>query len=203
MAALATICLLLFALLTAAVMGGWTEAWDTRLMLRLATERRPGLTVGMKLLSVTGSGLVEFPVAFLLIGGLLARGRKPQAGWYAGAVLSGWVLYALAKLAAHRHRPHVISHLMHGAGWYSYPSGHSMLAPLIFGLGAIAWSTPWRSPEARLGTLALAALLALAIGVSRVYLGSHYPSDVIGGLLLGTGWSALSVLWWERRGRLR
>lgn len=172
-------------------------------MLKLAAERGPGLTLCMKLLSVIGSGLVEFPVALLLIAALLARGQKAQARWYAGAVLSGWALYALAKLAVRRHRPHIISHLMHGAGWYSYPSGHSMLAPLVFGLGAIAWATPWRSPAARLVTLALAALLALAIGVSRVYLGSHYPSDVIGGLLLGSAWSALSILWWERRERVR
>jgi undecaprenyl-diphosphatase len=187
-------------MLTAAVNWGWTEAWDTRLMLALAAERRPGLSVCMKLLSVIGSGLVEFPVAFLLIGTLLVRGRKAQAGWYAGAVLSGWALYALAKLAVHRHRPHVITHLMHGdAGWYSYPSGHSMLAPLVFGLGAIAWATPWRSPVIRAAVLMLAALLALAIGLSRIYLGSHYPSDVIAGLLLGTAWSALSAMWWERR----
>ena len=62
---------------------------------------------------------------------------------------------------------------------------------------------PRRSPAARRVALALAALLSLAIGVSRVYLGSHYPTDVIGGLLLGSAWSALSVLWWERRERLR
>jgi undecaprenyl-diphosphatase len=170
-------------------------------MLALAADRRPALTTCMKVLSVTGSGLVEFPFAFLLIGILLLRGQKAQAGWYGGAVLSGWALYALAKLAVRRHRPHVITHLMHGAGWYSYPSGHSMLAPLVFGLGAIAWATPWRSPAGRLAALASTALLALAIGVSRVYLGSHYPSDVIGGLLLGTAWSVLSLMWWERRER--
>lgn len=198
-AAVAIICLALFGMLTAAVNWGWTEAWDTRLMLALAAERRPGLTVCMKLLSVIGSGLVEFPAAFLLIAALLVRGGKAEARWYAGAVLSGWALYALAKLAVRRHRPHVITHLMHGAGWYSYPSGHSMLAPLVFGLGAIAWTMPWRSAAARVAALTLVALLALVIGVSRVYLGSHYPSDVIGGLLLGTAWSALSVMWWERR----
>jgi undecaprenyl-diphosphatase len=143
---------------------------------------------------------VEVPVTLLLIVGLARRGEKARARWYTGAVLTGWALYGLAKLAVRRHRPHVITHLMHGAGWYSYPSGHSMLAPLIFGLGAVAWAGPWRSAAARLGMLALAAFLAIAIGFSRVYLGAHYPTDVVGGLLLGTGWSALCLLWWERRG---
>lgn len=172
-------------------------------MLAVAGERRAWLTSLMKLLSITGSGWVEFPIALMLIFGLSLGERKDKACWYTATVLSGWLLYALAKLTVRRSRPHIISHLTHDAGWYSYPSGHSMLAPLIFGLGVIVWATPWRSLGAQVAALALAGLLALAIGVSRIYLGSHYPSDVIGGLLLGTAWSALSVMWWERRQGVR
>jgi undecaprenyl-diphosphatase len=200
---LAIVSLILFAGLTAAVITGLTATWDRDLMLALAAERRPWLTGWMKLLSVAGAGLVEAPFALLLIAGLVLRKHGAQALWYAASVIGGWALYALAKIAVHRPRPHIISHLAQGAGWYSYPSGHSMLAPLVFGLGVIAWTAPWRSFRARLGALALAILLALAIGLSRVYLGSHYPTDVIGGLLLGTAWSALALLWQERRGRER
>ena len=198
-AAVAITCLTLVGVLTTAVELGWTEAWDSRLMLALAAERQPWLTSCMKLLSVAGSGLVEIPLAFLLIFGLSRRGEKGRARWYAATVLSGWALYGLAKLAVHRPRPHVISRLMHGAGWYSYPSGHSMLAPLVFGLAIIAWTAPWPSEIARRVALLAAAVLAMGIGVSRVYLGAHYPTDVVGGLLLGTAWSALGLLWWERR----
>ena len=173
--------------------------WDTQLMLALAQERRPWLTALMKILSVAGSGLVEFPVAILVLIGLAIRRRKSWAWWYTGAVLSGWALYAVAKIAVHRPRPHVISRLMHGAGWFSYPSGHSMLAPLVFGLGIIAWAAPWPSPLLRRSALALAALLAIGVGVSRVYLGVHYPTDVLGGLLLGTAWSGLWLLWGVKR----
>jgi undecaprenyl-diphosphatase len=176
-------------------MTGRTEEWDTRLMLSIAAERQLWLTWGMKVLSVAGSGAVEIPVALLLIFGLSLRGRKPEGRWYTAAVLSGWALYALAKFAVHRPRPHVISRLMHGAGWYSYPSGHSMLAPLVFGLGIIAWAAPWPSPLLRRTALAIAALLAIGVGISRVYLGAHYPTDVIGGLLLGTAWSGLWLMW--------
>jgi undecaprenyl-diphosphatase len=170
-------------------------------MLAIAAERQPWLTWGMKVLSVAGSGAVEIPLALLLIFGLSVRGRKPEARWYAAAVLSGWALYALAKFAVHRPRPHIISRLMHGAGWYSYPSGHAMLAPLVFGLGVIAWTAPWPSPPLRRGALALAALLGLGISFSRVYVGAHYPTDVLGGLLLGTAWSAISLQWREWRGK--
>lgn len=192
-------CLALFVWLTIAVIGGRTELWDTRLMLALAEERRPWLTWLMMGLSVAGSGIVEFPLAILLLFGLVVRGRASEARWYAAAVLSGWALYAIAKFAVHRPRPHVVSRLMHGAGWFSYPSGHSMLAPLVFGLGIIAWAAPWPSALLRRSALALAALLAIGVGVSRVYLGAHYPTDVLGGLLLGTAWSGLWLLVGARR----
>ncbi|MEP7227256.1 MAG: phosphatase PAP2 family protein [Gemmatimonadales bacterium] len=195
---LAIVCLVLFFGLTAAVLAGRADNWDRTLMLGLAREREPGLTWWMRLLSVVGSGLIEIPVALLLVFGLAVRKRKAEAWWYTAAALSGWALYALAKLVVQRPRPHVIPRLMHGAGWYSYPSGHSMLAPIIFGLGIIVWAAPWPSPALRRAALALAALLALVIGFSRVYVGVHYPSDVAGGLLLGTAWSALALLWWER-----
>jgi undecaprenyl-diphosphatase len=195
---LAIVCLVLFFGLTAAVLAGAADSWDRTLMLDLAAWRAPWLTWLMRQLSVAGSGLIEIPLALLLIFGLTVRKRKAEAWWYTAATLSGWALYALAKVAVHRPRPHVISRLMHGGGWYSYPSGHSMLAPIIFGLGIIVWAAPWVSPALRRGALALAALLALGIGFSRVYVGAHYPTDVVGGLLLGTAWSALALLCWEK-----
>jgi undecaprenyl-diphosphatase len=195
---LAFVCLVLFFGLTTAVLAGVADTWDRTLMLTLAARRGPWPTWWMKLLSVAGSGLIEIPLALLLILGLFLRKRKAEAWWYAAAALSGWALSGLAKLAVHRPRPHVIPRLMHGAGGFSYPSGHSMLAPIIFGLGIIVWAAPWPSPALRRAALVLAALFALAIGFSRVYVGVHYPSDVLGGLLLGTAWSALALLWWER-----
>ena len=192
--ALLGLCLALFLLLTVAVSEGWTMSWDTRVMLAVSAERRPWLTYLMKGLSTSGSGLLEFPFAIALLAGLTLRGHKSQARWYAAAVLSGWALYAVAKIVVHRPRPHVISRLMHGAGWYSYPSGHSMLAPLVFGLGVIAWTAPWTLPLLRRSALGVSAVLAIGVGISRVYVGAHYPTDVLGGLLLGTAWSALWLL---------
>jgi undecaprenyl-diphosphatase len=189
----------LFGWLTAMVMSGWTDGWDQQVMLSLARDRRPWLTWWMTVASAAGSGAVEAPLVLLLLFGLVSRQRIAEARGYGSAVLSGWALYALAKLVVHRSRPHVISHLIHDAGWYSYPSGHSMLAPLVFGLGAIIWAVPWQRRASRWAILGAAILLSAAIGLSRAYVGVHYPTDAIGGLLLGTGWSALWLFWWERR----
>ena len=90
----------------------------------------------------------------------------------------------------------MIPYLYHGSGWYSYPSGHSTLAPIVFGLAAVLWSDPWKSRARRRALVVAASGLAVAIAVSRVYIGVHYPTDVAGGLLLGIAWSSFWYWWW-------
>jgi undecaprenyl-diphosphatase len=193
-------CLGLFAVLALAVQLGWTHALDVRLMLALEPYRAPWCTGILRLASTAGSGAVEIPLALLLSFRLAVTRRRSEAAGYAGATLSGWALYGLLKFLFQRARPRVIPRLMRGGGWYAFPSGHASLAPLVFGLGVLIWAAPWRR-ELRLGLLAAAVAVSLLIAFSRVYLGLHWPSDALGGLLLGTGWAALWVWWWERAGQ--
>lgn len=195
----AAVCLSLFAALTLGVQAGWTQPLDTHLMLTAGGARPAWATPIMQAMSVIGSGAVEIPLALLLSLRLAMVRRRSEAAGYASAALSGWAIYGVLKFAFQRARPKVIPRLMHGAGWFSYPSGHSTLAPLVFGLGALIWSARW-PVRTRALTLVTAAVLALLIGYSRVYVGVHWPSDVVAGLLLGTGWSAMWVWWWERAG---
>jgi undecaprenyl-diphosphatase len=193
----------LFAVLGVSVYAGWSQALDVGLMLAIGESRPLWLTRLMQLASVVGSGTVEIPLGLLLSFRLARIRRRRESAGYASAVLSGWALYALAKLVFHRARPRVIPRLMHGAGWYSFPSGHATLAPLVFGLGVLIWAAPWPR-RTRAALLAAAAALSVLIAYSRVYLGMHWPTDALGGLLLGTGWSALWVAWWDRRnGKVR
>ena len=148
-------------------------------------------------MSVIGSGALEIPLGLLLSFRLSRVRRRRESVGYASAVLSGWAVSAIAKVLFRRARPRVIPRLMRGAGWYSFPSGHATLAPLVFGLGALIWASPWPA-RTRAALLAAAALLSILIAYSRVYLGAHWPSDAIGGLLLGTAWAAGWVWWWER-----
>jgi undecaprenyl-diphosphatase len=179
------------------VQSGWTQALDVRLMLAVGQSRPPWATAVMRAASILGSGAVEIPLGLLISFRLAAIRRRSEAAGYAAAVLSGWALYGLMKFLFHRARPRVIPRLMGGAGWYAFPSGHATLAPLVFGLGALIWAAPWPRPV-RWMLLAGAAMLSLVIGYSRVYVGVHWPTDVIGGLLLGAGWAALWIWWWER-----
>src|SRR3954466_4997233 len=76
---LGSVCLLLFVGLTGAVMQHRTEVWDAGVMLSLAQQRRDWLTGAMKTLSVLGSGLVEFPLAILLVAALVMRRGQAEA----------------------------------------------------------------------------------------------------------------------------
>ncbi|MGH7513206.1 MAG: phosphatase PAP2 family protein [Gemmatimonadales bacterium] len=189
----------MFGLLAIAVEAGWTQALDLRLMLAVGSLRSDGLTVLMQSLSAVGAGEIEIPIALLLSLRLSMIRRRTEAAGYAAATLSGWAMYGVAKWVFQRPRPRVLPRLS-GAGWYSFPSGHAVMAPLVFGLGVLIWSAPWRRGT-RVALLLAAGACCLLIAFSRVYLGVHWPTDVLGGLLLGVGWAAM-WMWWSERAEL-
>jgi undecaprenyl-diphosphatase len=192
------VCFVSFAQGAVAVQAGWTQALDHRLMLAVGGLRSDGLTLMTRSLSAIGAGEVEIPLGLLLSLRLSLIRRRAEAAGYAAATLSGWAVYGVAKWIVQRPRPRVIPRIPGaGGGWYSFPSGHATLAPLVFGLGMLIWSAPWPR-RTRVACLLVAAVCSLLIAFSRVYLGVHWPSDVLAGLLLGTGWAAMWVWWWER-----
>lgn len=141
---------------------------------------------------VTGLGSsVVLAFATLAVAGFFLLQRKWHLAIYvAAAVTSGLVASSLLKAGFDRPRPDLVAH-----GQYvytsSFPSGHSMLSAVAFlTLGALlAGAQTERSM--RLYVLGLAVILALAVGVSRIYLGVHWPTDVLGGWAAGTGWALL------------
>jgi undecaprenyl-diphosphatase len=163
---------------------------EEQLMLLVGANRTSGLTSAARALSFIGSGAVAIPFAILVAVLLRALGRGREARLYLWVTASGWAINGLAKAAFRRARPEVISHLGSG-GWYSFPSGHAMLAPLVFGLGAFLLVRGMKNVALKTGVLFAAAALVAGIAVSRVYLGVHYPTDVVGALLAGVGWAAL------------
>jgi len=172
-------------------LGNGLTSWDEGILEWVAALRTDPLTGWAGVLSAVGGGAIAIPVALLVAWLLYRRGDRIWFRGYLVTVLSGWALNLILKEAFRRPRPSVLPHL-DGAGGFSYPSGHAMLAPLVFGLGAFLLAR--RAPRwvAALATLA-GLVLAVAIAGSRVYLAVHYPSDVIGALLAGTGWAALGV----------
>jgi undecaprenyl-diphosphatase len=106
------------------------------------------------------------------------------------AFFGGVLVNRLLKLLIHRSRPVRVLH----EATFSFPSGHTMAATIGYGMLAYVMATYWRPRGVRRRFLFLAAaILALAVGVSRIYLGMHFPTDVIGGLAAGTAWVAICV----------
>ncbi len=108
------------------------------------------------------------------------------------AVGSGALLSNLLKLLFDRARPDLVEHLTHATS-SSFPSGHATQAAVAFlTLGALMARS---QPDRRLKTLILsgAILLTILVGISRIYLGVHWPTDVLAGWCLGATWAAL---WW-------
>ena len=168
-----------------------TDALDVAILQAVGSWRTPALTSAMRAAEFVGDGKVEIPLALLVCALLWIRGRSIGAWRYFGVCLSAEALYLLAKLAFHRQRPTVIPHLGQG-GWYSFPSGHAMLAPVIWGLGLVLLAQLVNARAARIASWIAAVTICATIAACRVYLGVHYPSDVLGGICLGMAW----VLWW-------
>ena len=118
-----------------------------------------------------------------------------QRKWHLGvyvtvAVMSGMIASSLLKSGFDRPRPDLVAHGQH-VYTASFPSGHSMISAVAFlTLGALVAGAQ-KDRVMRLYILGLAAVLTLAVGVSRVYLGVHWPTDVLGGWSAGAGWALL------------
>ena len=149
-----------------------------------------------------GSATVLVFITAAMVVYLLITRRRAAALFVFVAVAGGQILSSLLKLVIDRARPDIVPHLAE-VQTASFPSGHAMLAAVTYlTLGALAARiAPGRAVSAYI--LGLAILVTLAVGVSRIYLGVHWPSDVLAGWCAGAAWAMLCWLiaqWVLRRG---
>jgi undecaprenyl-diphosphatase len=133
----------------------------------------------------------------------LAR-KRGAALLVLASVGGGALLSTLLKLSFERPRPDLVPHAV-AVYTASFPSGHAMLSAVTYlTLGTLlARIQPRRRLRAYI--VAVAVLLTLLVGTSRVYLGVHWPTDVLAGWCLGAAWAMLCwavALWLQRRGRV-
>lgn len=153
------------------------------LMQSLRTPWADGLMV---VLTSLGDTVVTVAVALAAIAWMVGRRAIRLAVGFALALVLATGFVKLLKLALHLPRP---AALYEGAEALSFPSGHATMAAVLYGM--LAWlvvkdgAGRWR-----MAAVAAAALLITGIAVSRVYLSAHWPSDVMAGVLLGTGLAA-------------
>ena len=153
----------------------------------------------MKVVSSAGLEVVAVAIVSVAAVGLYARALKTEAWLIVAAVAAGYALRTALKLAIARPRPpDELVRVVEQADGYAFPSGHVM--HYVVFLGALAFFLwPETPPGARRWLLLTAAiLLLLLVGLSRIYLGAHWPSDVVGGYSFGGAVLAGVLLAWRR-----
>jgi len=163
----------------------------------------PALTYIMTGITWLGSVLVFVALGAVIVWRLLAAGRKHAALILVIAAFGAELLDQILKLVFQRARPEPFFGL-HAMG-YSFPSGHTISSCCFYGVLAAILTARRRSLLFHVAVWTAAALLSLAIGVSRIYLGVHYPSDVLAGYSAAIIWVAAMragyEIWLKRRRR--
>ena len=132
-------------------------------------------------------------VALAVAGFLALSGKLRSLALVLGATLGGLVISLLLKEGFARPRPDVVPHLAQTLT-ASFPSGHAMLSAVVYLTLGLQLSALVPRRRLKVYVLAIALLLTVLIGLSRVYLGVHYPTDVLAGWAAGLAWAVASAL---------
>lgn len=168
------------------------HAWDIEIAAAVQGTRTPGLTAAMTLLTNLNSNLaINLYTTTIALYWAASQAWREVALWL--WIVPGGLLfnYALKQLFA-RARPPALDALL-SVSSYSFPSGHMTGATLFYGCAALVLGRDAQHRALSYSFIALALALAMLTGLSRIYLGLHFFSDVIGGFCLGCAWLCLSL----------
>jgi len=155
--------------------------WDMAVRNAIHVHASGALTSVMLAITQLGSGWVLWPLGFVIVAWLEGKGRRRDAVWLAITLVGAFILNEVAKVIFQRPRPQPFFGLT-APFTFSFPSGHALVSCCFY--LAIAELLP-RKPVNRV----IALILVTLIGLSRVYLGVHYPTDVVGGYLGAIAWT--------------
>lgn len=179
------------------------QAFDTLWQCRVHSLSRDHLDAPM--LALTDLGAIKFFASALacVLLYLLWLGRRHAAALLAWAVAVAFILNELLKLHFHRPRP-AVPWALGDEHTFSLPSGHSLFSVVLYGTLTYLALRETTTPARRVAILLPAILLPLGIGLSRIYLGEHFPTDVLAGFLTGALWLTAIVVTdrqWHKRKR--
>jgi len=197
---IAAVVSLAFLMLAAKVTGGSTMAFDKAIIEGLRDTADPAVPAGPQwlqrvMIDVTalGGGTVLTIVTAIVVAYLLVIRRWSTAGFVAFAIAGGGAANELLKSTFLRARPDLVAHLTDSYS-SSFPSGHAMNSALTYLTLAALLARTQKNKRVRVFLLAVAIVLTMAIGFSRVYLGVHWPTDVIAGWCVGATWALTFAL---------
>jgi len=172
----------------------WTSvvgAGDLHAVEEVVAQRSPALNSVIRVVTWAGSVWLLIPLALVCCVLMLRRGLGREAAAVAVSLGGAMLISALVKLLVSRPRPPV-EHLQAVTG-PSFPSGHATQASAFWLSLVFAMRAAGARPRLVRLAGAAAGVLVAAVAFSRVYLGVHYPSDVVAGVLLGAGWASYTA----------
>jgi undecaprenyl-diphosphatase len=188
-----------FAMLASEVKDGETYRFDRRILLAmrrpgdLAPRGSPGFQEAVRDVSALGGVSVLGLVTVIAVGFLVLDGKSHMAYYVAASVVGGVAVSTLLKDIFQRPRPEIVPHVAYAAN-ASFPSGHSMMSAITYLTLAALLARSQERKRLKAYFLLLAALLTFIVGLSRVYLGVHWPTDVLAGWMAGAIWALLCWL---------
>jgi undecaprenyl-diphosphatase len=186
------------------VSGGQTQALDAQVREIVHGWATPRLTYAMLGITLWGAGFLLVPLSLFLIWRLARAKRRRAALLLVIAALGAEAFTEFLKLLYRRPRPESFFDYPEPVT-FSFPSGHALVSSCFYGTLAAILTSRMHSGPAKTVIWAAAALVALVIGFSRIYLGVHYFSDVVGGYAAGLAWMGAVrgglEIWLRRKGR--
>ncbi|HEV2147319.1 MAG TPA: phosphatase PAP2 family protein [Longimicrobiaceae bacterium] len=183
-----------FAGLAEWVAEGRTQSFDDAVLLWLNERATPWLTVAALEVTALGAGLVVWMVVAVASAFLWVSRHRYSVALLWVAALGATGLNSILKALFDRPRPDLFPWRAPYAGQSSFPSGHAMTAMVVYLTLAYLVARLEPTPLLRRLTLASTAVVILLIGLSRMYLGVHFPTDVIAGYLAGFVWAVFCAL---------
>jgi undecaprenyl-diphosphatase len=171
---------------------GHTQGVDDAVMRWIAAHQYKPLQTAMLEITSLGTGTVVGMI--VLVSGLFLwlNHHKHSAILLMAATLGGLVLDNLMKIGFNRPRPHIFEWGTYAMS-SSFPSGHAMSSAIVYGTVAYLAARLQQNLASRILTMTLAALIIVMICFSRLYLGVHYPSDVLAGVMIGLAWAGFCM----------
>jgi undecaprenyl-diphosphatase len=185
-----------FATLASDVKEGETDAFDRRILLSmrhlgdLSPIGSPAVQEAVRDVSALGGAALLGLITVIAAGFLVLDGKSHMAYFAAGSIAGGMVVSVLLKDLFQRPRPEIVPHVAYAANT-SFPSGHSMMSALTYLTLAALLARSQERKRLKAYFFLLATSITLMVGASRVYLGVHWPTDVLAGWMAGAIWAML------------
>ena len=199
-----------FMLIAGSVSSGSTDHFDMQILKSLRSPDNLARPIGpdwifevMRDITSLGGSTIVFLITFFVVGYFILQKQYSMLFLVLAAVIGGAVIDLMLKELFGRIRPQIVPNLIPVKS-FGFPSGHSMMSTIKYlSLASILARLQARRRD-KIYIISVAVFLSFMIGISRIYLGVHYPTDVLGGWSLGLAWAAFCwfVAWYMSKKNL-